>query len=148
MVKTRKTYSGQFGPILLAGGAGGNTDFRLINNGRNNLLKSVIWQAILVNDLTGDIMPVDNNTDVDISINIFQLTTSENVAFPFDSVTPPAPASAQSIALYKPGQYFFNDMLFSNGIYFSLAYANLVAHAHQLTFAVTVEIEEKSYFNS
>jgi hypothetical protein len=148
MKKYKKTYSAEFPAIPLGALSGGTTTFSLINNGRNNDLISLIWGFYITNAATGLLIPAVNNTDVIVTLGIYNINPLEMIGQYFTTVTPPAPTNSQKITIHNPGQYFFNDLFFSNGLLFELGYNNLSAGNRVINFDIAAEIEERSYFDN
>jgi len=140
-----KTYIGNFLGLAIAPGGSYQCQFSIVCPGREILLKSVLWQHLIINTTTGQRVPDEQLNDLTSEFKIGSSVPSGVVGLDFNSVAPPAPSTAdRMIALFKSGQYYFNDISINNEILINNAYVNSsAANAYDIYIGVTIEIEEK-----
>lgn len=122
-----------------------NYDFNIAANNRELKIKSITLDWHLINNTTGKVIPYEQNTDVNLYLEIGSTVTGDNFSSPYNQTSGmPFTYKGNTIILSKPGQWIFDSFTVYNRLPFRLRITNTSGVNQMMNFvSIIVEVEEK-----
>ena len=112
------------------------------NNNTQFKIKSFLWDLKIRNELTFELLPLEQNNTQDFNIGIVASPAATQITLPIVGATGPVISNGTDFQFYRPGQYLLNSAYIVNGCNIVFANTNRdLTESMRCTVSFTIEIE-------